>query len=472
MHVLGAGGMGAVVAAEHVGLGDQVAVKFLNPKMLGDVAFVERFIREARVTARIKNEHVVRVFDVGSTDGGLPFIAMELLDGEDLGHVSARGPLPIPLAVDCVLQAMVGLLHAHSAGVTHRDIKPSNLWLTRRSDGAPFVKVLDFGISKLVETGSEDARLTDTRSVFGSPSYMSPEQVRSAKRVDPRADVWALGVVLFELLTQKLPFEADSVHGILAAIVADAPIPLRALRPDAPAELEVAVLGLLEKNPDARATLVDTAVKLRPFASPVGQATADLIARSYPNGAPLVHAPLISAPPPPLVNTVAMGDTMPNVSTTYGVTTRSGRGPLIGVLSTVALAGVVVGALFFSGRLPVGQVTSSTGSSTPSAVVPATSLIPEPPAPPPAAAVAEPVTSAAAAVPSASPSAALATSKAFPNRDARLAATPKQRPGAGGAPSASPPPAANAANAPNAPPAPTQPSAAPSTISPTTDERQ
>src|SRR4029079_12428524 len=136
--------------------------------------------------------------DVGTTPDGLPFIVMELLDGTDLGRLLGQGPMPIELAADCVLQAAEGLAEAHAVGIVHRDIKPSNLWLSRRSDGTPCVKVLDFGISKLATT-TGDIHLTPTNAACGSPAYMSPEQIRSAKRVDARTDVWALGVVLHEL---------------------------------------------------------------------------------------------------------------------------------------------------------------------------------------------------------------------------------------------------------------------------------
>jgi serine/threonine-protein kinase len=271
--------MSAVMSAQHIHLGEAIAVKFLHPRLAMDTVSVERFVREARATSRIKSEHVVRVLDVGATENGLPFIAMELLEGEDLGQTSATAPLTMMLAVDCVLQAADALAEAHAAGVVHRDIKPSNLWLARRRDGSPLVKVLDFGISKLVSTdGVVDRRLTETHTTFGSPTYMSPEQIRSAKNVDSKADVWALGVVLHELLTCQMPFDAPTVPGVLASIIADEPVRLRAVRPDAPAGLEAAILRCLEKDPMKRASLAELAFDLRPFASKLGEISCDRIA--------------------------------------------------------------------------------------------------------------------------------------------------------------------------------------------------
>jgi serine/threonine-protein kinase len=406
--VIGGGGMGAVVAAEHVGLGDRVAVKFLHPRLLTDVQLIERFVREARVTARVKNEHVVRVLDVGTTEKGLPFLAMELLEGEDLGKMAARAPLPLELAIDCILQASVGLLAAHAAGIVHRDVKPSNLWLTRRTDGSPLVKVLDFGISKVVESNSEnEKRLTDTRSTFGSPSYMAPEQVRSAKHVDARADAWALGVVLYEILTRRLPFDADTVSGVLAAIVADPPAPLRTLRPDAPPEVEAAIIALLEKAVDKRASLVETAARLRPFASAAGQATADLIARSYGAGAPSnLTISGSEIPSAPVSSPTAMGDTLPLLATTrtYGGKSEGG-GKLRLVAGAVLLLAVGLGAGVFATSRATKRGTAAPPTPAEMQTIAATPIASPPtvgqpplPAPLPAAASPAPVASAVASV--------------------------------------------------------------------------
>jgi tRNA A-37 threonylcarbamoyl transferase component Bud32 len=281
--VIGAGGMGSVVRAERVLLGEAVAVKFLHPRLAADPESRERFLREAKATSRIKNEHVVRIIDVGATNDGLPYMVMDLLEGNDLADVVARGPLAMSDAVDYVLQACEALVEAHAVGIIHRDIKPSNLWLTRRSDGTALVKVLDFGISKLSPSGV-DSKLTETSAVFGSPTYMSPEQIRSSKKVDSGTDVWSLGVVLHELLTQRLPFEAETSAGVLAGISADPPIKLRSVWRDAPPELEGAILACLEKDVGRRASLAELALLLRPMASPIGAVAAARLGRMGPPG--------------------------------------------------------------------------------------------------------------------------------------------------------------------------------------------
>ncbi len=219
--VLGVGGMGVVVSARHVQLGQTVAIKFLRRGALTNPEAVNRFLREARASVGLQSAHVVRVMDVGTMDDGLPYMVMEHLSGTDLGQsLEARGLLPVEEAVDCLMQAMDAVAEAHSVGIVHRDLKPSNLFLSLRPDGSSLVKVLDFGISKAVDGAGPPANLTATTMVLGSPLYMSPEQVRSTKSVDTRTDVWALGVILYELVTGLPPFEADTVTGLCAKIVA------------------------------------------------------------------------------------------------------------------------------------------------------------------------------------------------------------------------------------------------------------
>ncbi len=443
--VIGAGGMGAVVAAKHIALGDDVALKFLHPQLLEDASFIARFVREARVTARIKDEHVVRVFDVGTTAQNIPFLAMELLDGEDLGSIAARGPMPVELAVDCFLQACLGLLRAHKAGVVHRDVKPSNLWLTRKADGAPLVKVLDFGISKGADGTEGDHRLTDTQSVFGSPSYMSPEQVRSARNVDARTDVWALGVVLFELLTGGLPFRGETAPALLAAIVVDPPVPLRKVRADAPAELEEAIIGLLQKTPGERASIEDTARRVRPFASPVGQAAADLITRSQMMAAstvPVSSALRISSP-------TAMGDTLPQLvtSTTQAPVRKSGRGWLF-----VGAGVVVAGAIGLLAIVRHGASAEAPAESPASAARSVAPAEPIAPAAPPAKTT-EPMetTSEVPAESSTKPATPTAPTHGAPPRASAAKHPPSP------APSATPTPSETAAPTPSPAPSPSKP---------------
>jgi serine/threonine-protein kinase len=191
--VLGEGGMGVVVAAHHLELDERVALKFLLPAAMNNEVAVSRFLREARTAARIKSDHAARVTDVGRLETGVPYMVMEYLEGGDLdAWVRQKGPLPVEQAVEFVLQAAVGVADAHALGVVHRDLKPANLFCIRRSDGQLIIKVLDFGISKITDlsgASGPSAGMTKTSAVMGTPSYMSPEQIRSSKSVDARADI-------------------------------------------------------------------------------------------------------------------------------------------------------------------------------------------------------------------------------------------------------------------------------------------
>ena len=281
--VIGVGGMGVVVAAHHQHLEQTVAIKFLRREAAKDEMAVARFLREARAVIALQSEHVVRVMDAGRLEDGLPYLVMEYLKGEDLDQLLAqKGHLPLPEAVEYMLQAMEAVADAHAAGIVHRDLKPSNLFLTRRPDGSPHLKVLDFGISKAFDaTGAKQPSLTVTSMTLGSPLYMSPEQVRSSKTVDARTDVWALGVIAYELLAGIQPFEAETVTGLCAKIVADEPVPLRSIRPEVPATFDAIVGKCLEKNPAARyQSVIQLAAALRPFASADGLASVARIART------------------------------------------------------------------------------------------------------------------------------------------------------------------------------------------------
>jgi serine/threonine protein kinase len=265
--VLGRGAMGVVVEATDLQSDTPRAIKLLTPAALKHETTVERFFREARATARLRSEHAVRVLDVGTLPSGAPYMAMELLVGTDLrAALKRRGALPAHEAALHVIQACRALHEAHQAGIVHRDLKPANLFLTERADGTTSVKVLDFGISKAMIQAEDDDDLTLTNAVLGSPAYMSPEQIRSARSVDPRTDIWSLGVVLYQLVTGKLPFASTNASELVAMVVRDTPALPSKLRPGLPLALDAVLLRCLEKDPALRyADMAELAAALAPF---------------------------------------------------------------------------------------------------------------------------------------------------------------------------------------------------------------
>ncbi|MEY2933543.1 MAG: hypothetical protein RL033_4292, partial [Pseudomonadota bacterium] len=273
--LIGVGGLGFVVSANHVELGEKVALKFLRPDAMANSEAVGRFSREARASAQIRSEHVARVFDVGALDDGIPFIVMEYLEGRDLGVlVTERGALPIRTAVEYVLQTCEALAAAHARGVVHRDVKPENLFL-QAGHGVEVIKVLDFGISKVALTGSAFEHrqpLVRTTMAMGSPTYMSPEQIRASVDIDARTDIWSLGCVLYELLTGQPAFDAPSLTQITASILEQEPASLRVVCPSAPPGLEAVVKQCLAKHPENRFQNVgELAIALFPYGSPRGR---------------------------------------------------------------------------------------------------------------------------------------------------------------------------------------------------------
>ena len=288
--LLGSGGMGLVVSATGPD-GEKVAIKLLRPKAAGDKIHAERFAREARAIVKIKSEHVVKVFDAGTLESDAPYIVMEYLDGRDLSQtIKEDGPLSIQEAADVMLQVCDAVASAHAVGVVHRDLKPSNFFVTIDPiTGRRRIKVLDFGIAKAIGTdGVVDPNLTETQAVFGSPTYMSPEQIRSAKHVDHRSDIWSLGVALYEVTTGRLPFAADNVAGLLASIVADPPYYPRGFVPDMPPVFEELLLACLHKNARERVQSAgDLGEALAPFATPGPETQAllaSIVAFSPPTG--------------------------------------------------------------------------------------------------------------------------------------------------------------------------------------------
>ncbi|HVJ21862.1 MAG TPA: protein kinase, partial [Polyangiaceae bacterium] len=281
--VLGQGGMGVVLAVWHLQLEERAAIKIMLPEAAASGDAVARFLREARAAAKIQSEHVARVRDVGTLDNGQPYMVMEYLEGEDLSAVVAnRGALPVEDAVSYLLQACEALAEAHSIGIVHRDLKPGNLFLSRRRDGSELVKVLDFGISKVTgaaASGSDSAK-TRTSALMGSPLYMSPEQMTSSRDVDARSDIWALGVILHELVTGRTPFDGETLPQICAMILSGPTPSVRAARADLPHALDAVITRCLEKNPDARfRNVAELALALQPFAARRSLVSVERISR-------------------------------------------------------------------------------------------------------------------------------------------------------------------------------------------------
>jgi serine/threonine protein kinase len=334
--VLGVGGMGVVVAALHTELDERVALKFLLPSAAQNPEVVARFSREARAAAKIKSQHVARVIDVGTLDDGTPYIVMEYLQGKDLSDLLLRDErLPVSVAVDYVLQASEAIAEAHAAGFVHRDLKPPNLFLALQSDGTSIIKVLDFGISKAVLSSDEPdgptrrGALTGPADVFGSPMYMSPEQLKSARDVDGRADIWALGVILYELMSGVSPFDRPTVAETFGSILHEQPVPLRELCPEVPEALERIVMRCLEKDKTKRmAHVAELAKALFPFAPSASRASLDRTSRVLRRAGVQVD----SMPPPPLLVVV------PDEESNLDVQPQTDRSPPMGAAAQTRTA--------------------------------------------------------------------------------------------------------------------------------------
>ncbi|HEY1959128.1 MAG TPA: serine/threonine-protein kinase [Polyangiaceae bacterium] len=314
--VIGEGGMGIVAEAMHLQLEERVALKFLRREVMKMPDVVARFDREARSAVKLKSEHVARVSDVGKTEDGIPYMVMELLDGRDLAQmITEQGPLPIQEAVEYVIQACEGVGEAHARGIVHRDLKPENLFVVKREHGWPVVKVLDFGISKAVLVGpsSVDLSSSNTTSIMGSPYYMSPEQLRSTRSVDHRADIWSLGVVLFELLTGTTIFDETKEFTELVADILETPHRrLGMFRPDAPPALEAVIDRCLEKDRTKRyQNVAELAVALLPFAPRRSRLTAERTT-AVTRSAGLITDPNFQVPPSNYPPAPAPSDSYPS----------------------------------------------------------------------------------------------------------------------------------------------------------------
>jgi serine/threonine-protein kinase len=376
--VLGIGGMGVVVAAIHLQLDQRVALKFLRAEARDNDEVVERFTREARAAAKISSEHVGRVMDVGRLDSGELFMVMEYLEGRDLSNVLlVEGRLSIPRAVEYVLQACEAIAEAHVHGIVHRDLKPANLFLAKRVDGTQIIKVLDFGISKITQARAEDAAVTDPSltnptAVMGSPLYMSPEQMHSSVRVDARSDVWALGVILYEMVSGSTPFEAESIPLIHAAILHNAPPPLKERGvSNAPARFEAILQKCLEKDAARRYQDVGELVNaLAPLSPRQGRISVEKLAR-------LKKAVRVSDRPPGGGPVVAPDPNAPSSTiTAWGEDRKRATMRRTGLLVAALLVVGGVAALVATGVLPperrAAPVAAETASAPPAVPAPTT----------------------------------------------------------------------------------------------------
>ncbi|MEZ4400431.1 MAG: protein kinase [Kofleriaceae bacterium] len=402
--ILGQGGMGVVARATHLHMREPVAIKFLRADIAGDAEAVQRFLREATAASKLRGEHVARVLDVGTLDTGLPYLVMEHLEGVDLdGLLFQSGRIAPPLAVEFVVQACEALAEAHALGIVHRDVKPSNFFVTWRGDGSPLVKLLDFGISKAQST--TDVSLTQTQSMLGTPAYMSPEQMRSARTVDARTDIWSLGAVLFELLEGRKPFEAASFSEMCVMVAVDPP---SRMTPPTPPALEAAIGTALEKRPEARyADVGQFARAIAPFARDVEGAlrTAARIERQLARAGALsadasgpiaVPAPRLDTPPPRLTTPGIGAPAAARAASPYGalLPTPAAVAPTLTAAGgaspsrrwawiALALIGVALAAVVIVGQLgsPSHHAPAAgTSTPTPAGSPPATGAVQPAPA--------------------------------------------------------------------------------------------
>jgi len=470
--MLGAGGMGVVVAATHLELQQPVAIKMLRAEGLADAGARARFAREARAAVRLKSQHVARVIDVGTLGNGVPYLVMEYLEGSDLATViEERGGLPIATAVSHLLQICEAVAEAHGLGIVHRDLKPRNVFVTTGVDGKPLLKVLDFGISKIVHTGGttgDDLKLTKTTDVMGSPSYMSPEQMRAARDADERSDIWALGVILFESITGRLPWEATTVTELGAMVLRDAPPLMRDLRPDIPPDLEQIVFTCLEKDPARRfASVEELAHALEPHASGLASGAAERIASVARTSRRPAEGP--SGPDNPSTSSsrvmisggtsVSWGETEPMAPAKAPANGGRSR-PGIIALAVVAVVGLAAGGY------ALGTHKTTASAPPPQNVLPLDRGGVRPPPEPSGASpspLATPATTVATAMTTDTPAASASAAPAPSAPAIPVASIPRRAPGAaatGPGHGAAAPPSEPGKRAPSGPPAPAAPPAA------------
>ncbi|HET6148453.1 MAG TPA: serine/threonine-protein kinase [Polyangia bacterium] len=351
VRLLGQGGMGAVYEVRHATLARRMAIKFLLPELAANRDVLRRFENEAKAAGGLEHPNLVAVTDFGRATDGAPYLVMEFLEGQDCSRLlRAYGPLPVPRATDIVLQACRGLAIAHKADIVHRDLKPENLFVTDAGDGSDLVKVLDFGIAKLRPTDA--SVVTGTGAMFGTAFYMSPEQARGAGEVDARTDVWSLGVVLYELLSGRRPFQGEQFLQVVHQILSADPPPLASVRPGLPDKLSALIERAMAKDPkDRPPSALALAEALKPFAGRTSQSqnlsSAEALAATRatpatrtgePSLVPRKTGPASSNARVPtgagLAEAVAPD---PRAATTAPVTRSGGRGRFIAAFAAAAV---------------------------------------------------------------------------------------------------------------------------------------
>ena len=432
VRLLGEGGMGSVYEARHDLIGRRFAVKFLHAELASHPEILQRFRREAQAAGSLENENIAAVTDFGSSPDGAPYIVMEFLEGEDVAKTLARfGPMPIQRAAHILIQVCRGLFAAHGRGIVHRDLKPENLLLQQRGDGGDLVKILDFGIAKLKTTEGPQNQ-TRTGITLGTPYYMPPEQARGQKELDERADIYALGVILFELLSGRKPHDGENYNSILYSILMQAAPRIETFRADLPPDLAAIVHRAMAADPNDRFQTV----------SELGQALAPFTGRSMTPAPTMSNSTIAaSAISQRSTSTRAPVTLTPSMPYQTGAGAPRSNAGLFVALAAVLVAGVG-GAAWFLTRTPVVAATAPSSAPAIAAVsepLPAPSLAPTPVAPPPEPLAPEPTASAA-------PLAAPPAVAARPFKGAK-AAKQQEKPAVAPAP-ATPPPAARPVPAP------------------------